>query len=64
MDKDLVQWVLPDFSTTTLTDTSVCAVLLMATLKSYVTLVSNIDIHLHCTDTLIMVAVLHAESLR
>ncbi|KAF9525538.1 hypothetical protein CPB83DRAFT_796286 [Crepidotus variabilis] len=35
VDKSLKDWILPNFSTTTDNDTVVCAVLMMATLKSY-----------------------------
>jgi hypothetical protein len=35
VDPDLRQWILPNFSTTTSTDTVVAAVLMMATLKAY-----------------------------
>ncbi|KAF9542659.1 hypothetical protein CPC08DRAFT_650114 [Agrocybe pediades] len=35
VDKDFKDWILPDFSTTTDTDTVTCAVLLMSTLKAY-----------------------------
>ncbi|KAI0356037.1 hypothetical protein OH77DRAFT_1589515 [Trametes cingulata] len=33
VDKTLVEWVLPDFSTTTVKDTTICSVFLMSTLK-------------------------------
>jgi Domain of unknown function (DUF4419) len=36
-DTTFCDWILPDFSTTTLTDTTVAAILTMATLKSYFT---------------------------
>ncbi|KAF9558304.1 hypothetical protein CPC08DRAFT_667741 [Agrocybe pediades] len=35
VDKDLQDWILPDFSTTTKSDIVTCAVLMMATLKAY-----------------------------
>lgn len=35
MDKDLQKWILPDFTTTTVTDTVCSSVIMMATLKSY-----------------------------
>ncbi|PPQ93915.1 hypothetical protein CVT25_008005, partial [Psilocybe cyanescens] len=35
VDKDLKDWILPDFTTTSFNDTVVCAVLMMATLKAY-----------------------------
>ncbi|KAF9525539.1 hypothetical protein CPB83DRAFT_885559 [Crepidotus variabilis] len=35
VDKNLKDWVLPNFSTTTDNDTIICAVLMMSTLKSY-----------------------------
>ncbi|KAF4618788.1 hypothetical protein D9613_009758 [Agrocybe pediades] len=35
VDKDLKDWILPDFSTTTESDTVTCAVMMMATLKAY-----------------------------
>ncbi|KAF8201374.1 hypothetical protein BJ912DRAFT_945189 [Pholiota molesta] len=35
IDKDLKDWILPDFSTTTKNDTVICAVMMMATLKAY-----------------------------
>jgi len=35
IDKDLQKWILPDFTTTTLSDTIICSVLMMATLKAY-----------------------------
>ena len=34
VDKTLVEWVLPDFTTTTANDATICSVLLMATLKA------------------------------
>ncbi|KAI0738923.1 hypothetical protein C8Q80DRAFT_1275134 [Daedaleopsis nitida] len=34
-DSTLVEWILPDFSTTTLTDRTICSVVMMATLKAY-----------------------------
>ncbi|KAF4618484.1 hypothetical protein D9613_009747 [Agrocybe pediades] len=36
VDKDLKDWILPDFSTSTESDTVTCAVLMMATLKAQV----------------------------
>ena len=39
VDKDLQEWILPDFSTTTLSDTIICSVLMMSTLKTYVHLI-------------------------
>ncbi|KAH8101742.1 hypothetical protein BXZ70DRAFT_891081, partial [Cristinia sonorae] len=35
VDKDLKDWILPNFSTTSANDTVVCAVLMMSTLKAY-----------------------------
>ncbi|KAI0631164.1 hypothetical protein C8Q77DRAFT_190237 [Trametes polyzona] len=35
VDSTLVEWILPNFSTTTLKDTTVCSVVMMATLKHY-----------------------------
>jgi len=35
VDEDLQKWILPDFTTTTLSDTIICSVLMMATLKAY-----------------------------
>jgi hypothetical protein len=35
VDKDLKDWILPNFTTTSNNDTVVCAVLMMATLKTY-----------------------------
>jgi len=35
VDKDLKDWILPKFSTTTDNDTVICAVLMMSTLKAY-----------------------------
>ncbi|KAF9553394.1 hypothetical protein CPC08DRAFT_697765 [Agrocybe pediades] len=35
VDRDLKSWILPNFSTTTESDTIICAVLMMATLKAY-----------------------------
>ena len=35
-DNTLSEWILPDFSTTTLKDYTVCSVLMMATCKAYV----------------------------
>ncbi|KAI0654378.1 hypothetical protein C8Q70DRAFT_525515 [Cubamyces menziesii] len=35
VDRTLADWILPDFSTTTVTDQTVCSVLMMATCKSY-----------------------------
>jgi len=35
VDKELHQWVLPEFTTTTANDKTVCAVIMMSTLKSY-----------------------------
>jgi hypothetical protein len=43
-DPTLHEWILPDFSTTTLTDTTVAAVVMMATMKSYFTY----EFHLLC----------------
>jgi len=43
VDKILVQWILPDFSTTSHTDTIVSAVTMMATLKSYFSYTCSID---------------------
>ncbi|KAI0356038.1 hypothetical protein OH77DRAFT_1520601 [Trametes cingulata] len=37
VDSTLVAWVLPDFTTTTVKDTTICSVLLMSTLKEYFT---------------------------
>ncbi|KAF4618562.1 hypothetical protein D9613_009791 [Agrocybe pediades] len=37
VDKDLKDWILPDFSTTTKSDIVTCSVLMMATLKAYFT---------------------------
>ena len=34
VDKTLVEWILPDFTTTTVKDTTICAVLMMSSLKS------------------------------
>jgi hypothetical protein len=34
-DKSLKDWILPDFSTTTKTDITVGAIMMMATLKNY-----------------------------
>ena len=39
VDKDLQTWILPDFSTTTLSDTIICSVLMMSALKAYVHLI-------------------------
>ena len=36
VDKELRNWILPDFSTTTENDTIVSAVMMMSTLKAYV----------------------------
>lgn len=36
VDKTLVKWVLPDFTTSTWQDVTICSVQLMSTLKSYV----------------------------
>ncbi|RPD61330.1 hypothetical protein L227DRAFT_610364 [Lentinus tigrinus ALCF2SS1-6] len=35
VDSTLVEWILPDFTTTTLHDRAVCSVIMMATLKQY-----------------------------
>ena len=35
VDKTFVEWTLPDFTTTTLNDTTICSVLLMSTLQKY-----------------------------
>ncbi|OBZ67751.1 hypothetical protein A0H81_12497 [Grifola frondosa] len=35
VDKTLVDWILPNFTTTTVKDTTICSVLLMSTLKAY-----------------------------
>ncbi|KAF9484824.1 hypothetical protein BDN70DRAFT_849120 [Pholiota conissans] len=35
VDKELKDWILPDFTTTTVNDTVVCAVYMMSTLKAY-----------------------------
>ncbi|KAI0642689.1 hypothetical protein C8Q79DRAFT_983566 [Trametes meyenii] len=35
VDKTLVGWILPDFTTTTVKDTTVCAISMMSTLRSY-----------------------------
>jgi len=35
VDEDLQKWILPDFTTTTLSDTIICSVLMMSTLKAY-----------------------------
>lgn len=29
----MVEWILPDFTTTTLKDTTICSILMMSTLK-------------------------------
>ncbi|KAF4618565.1 hypothetical protein D9613_009794 [Agrocybe pediades] len=44
VDNDLKDWILPDFSTTTKSDTVTCAVLMMATLKAYF----DYTMHLTC----------------
>ncbi|KAF8881840.1 hypothetical protein CPB84DRAFT_1817225 [Gymnopilus junonius] len=43
VDKDLKDWILPDFSTTSDNDTVVCSVLMMATLKAYFNYVFCLD---------------------
>ncbi|KAI0676439.1 hypothetical protein C8Q78DRAFT_1065267 [Trametes maxima] len=35
VEKTLVDWILPDFTTTTVKDTTVCAIAMMSTLRSY-----------------------------
>ncbi|KAF9484828.1 hypothetical protein BDN70DRAFT_797078 [Pholiota conissans] len=35
VDKDLKEWILPDFTTTTMNDTIICAVYMMSTLQEY-----------------------------
>ncbi|TBU57574.1 hypothetical protein BD310DRAFT_880490 [Dichomitus squalens] len=35
VDKTLVEWILPDFTTSTTNDTTICAILLMSTLQAY-----------------------------
>lgn len=42
VDPSLRDWILPDFSTTTLNDTTVSAIVMMATMKAYFTYVINI----------------------
>ncbi|RDX44374.1 hypothetical protein OH76DRAFT_1096705 [Lentinus brumalis] len=42
VDKTLVDWILPNFTTTTVKDTTVCAILMMSSLKSY------FDYHMTC----------------
>ncbi|KAI0703656.1 hypothetical protein C8T65DRAFT_696695 [Cerioporus squamosus] len=37
VDSTLVEWILPDFTTTTLHDRAVCSIIMMATLKEYFT---------------------------
>ncbi|KAH9899279.1 hypothetical protein C8Q73DRAFT_679271 [Cubamyces lactineus] len=35
LDNTLVEWILPDFTTTTTKDTTICSVVMMSTLKAY-----------------------------
>ncbi|EIW55111.1 uncharacterized protein TRAVEDRAFT_51237 [Trametes versicolor FP-101664 SS1] len=35
VDSTLVEWILPDFTTTSLKDTTICSVIMMSTLKAY-----------------------------
>ncbi|KAL1949119.1 hypothetical protein VTO73DRAFT_10925 [Trametes versicolor] len=35
IDSTLVEWILPDFTTTSLKDTTICSVIMMSTLKAY-----------------------------
>ncbi|KAJ8481901.1 hypothetical protein ONZ51_g5696 [Trametes cubensis] len=35
LDSTLVDWILPDFTTTTVKDTTICSVVMMSTLKAY-----------------------------
>ncbi|OJT14294.1 hypothetical protein TRAPUB_9154 [Trametes pubescens] len=37
VDGTLVEWILPDFTTTTLKDTTICSILMMSTLKQFFT---------------------------
>ena len=39
VDKHLQKWILPDFTTTSLSDTIICSVLMMSTLKAYARLI-------------------------
>ena len=41
VDKDLQEWILPDFTTTTPNDTIICSVLMMSTLKAYAHLIRH-----------------------
>ena len=54
VDKSLVEWILPNFSTTSHTDTIVSAVMMMATLKKYIYLSLAL-----CFQPLILLKILH-----
>ncbi|KDR69753.1 hypothetical protein GALMADRAFT_160257 [Galerina marginata CBS 339.88] len=43
VDKELKDWILPNFSTTSHNDTVVCAVMMMATLKAYFSYMFQLD---------------------
>ncbi|KAF9558289.1 hypothetical protein CPC08DRAFT_562706 [Agrocybe pediades] len=43
VDKDLKSWILPNFTTTTKSDTVICSVLMMATLKAYFSYKFSLD---------------------
>ena len=42
VDKTLVEWILPDFTTTTTTDMAICSIVMMSTLQSYVAYLARI----------------------